>query len=396
MQDAVMRLLKRHLASVDHVDLGRYQFVNLEHVREAAGALWPQLRERAFLASRSMIERRIAEDDLIIPCATGFLVIFKALTGEPALRLTERIRAELETFFMGDEELGRLKVEGACERLTLSEFEATLARSRPEAGPRAAGPRPDEAVAAGTDDKLRIDALDYLPAWDARNEAVGGFFMRARRLSKDGRGWLVNGAIVRGARRAETRLALDLEVLGRAAAALEALVKAGTRCALIVPAGYASLSQPRCRSTYVTRLSSIAPAQRAMIWVRLEDTPLDAPRAALAETGHMVAQHAGRLFVHAPADALTLDPFTEIRPALIGADFPAGSDAAARIDLDRFMALVRRTGAGAYLDNLGSWEAVRLGVRSPARLLAGPSIGVLSAPRAPYKLSRTGLLARAA
>lgn len=395
MHDAVMRLLKKHLASVDHVDLGRYQFVNLDPVREAAGALWPQLRERAFLASRTLIERRIAEDDLIIPCATGFLVIFKALTGEPALRLTEAIRKELETFFMGDEELAGLKVDGQSERLSLSEFEATLARSRPEAEPRPAGPKP-AAPEPDALDKLRIDALDYLPAWDARNEAVGGFFLRARRLAKDGRGWLVNGAIVRGARRAEARLALDLLVLDRAAAALEALIKAGTRCALIVPAGYDSLSQARCRSAYITRLSALGPALKPMIWVRLEDTPLDAPRAALAETGRMMSQHAGQLFVHAPADAMTLEPFSEIRPALIGADFPTGSDAAIRTDLDRFMALVRRAGAGAYLDNLESWEAVRLGVRSPARLLAGPSIGVLSAPRAPYRLTRSGLLASAA
>lgn len=395
MHDAVMRLLKSHLASVDHVDLGRYQFVNLDPVREAAGPLWPQLRERAFLASRTMIERRIAEDDLIIPCATGFLVVFKAMSGDPARRLTEKIRSELETFFMGDEELGGLKVKGQSERLTLMEFEAALARSRPDAEPKAAGPA---APAPDPDapDPLRIDALDYLPAWDARNEAVGGFFVRARRLATDGRGWLINGAIVRGARRAEARLALDLLVLERAAAALNRLVKAGSRCALIVPAGYDSLSQPRCRSAYITRLTALGPALAAMIWVRLEDTPLDAPRAALAETGRMIAQHAGRLFVHAPADAMTLEPFTEIRPALIGADFPTGSDAAVRTDLDRFMALVRRAGAGAYLDNLESWEAVRLSVRTPARLLAGPSIGVLTAPKAPYRLTRSGLLASAA
>ncbi len=395
MHDAVMRLLKSHLASVDHVDLGRYQFVNLDPVREAADALWPQLRERAFLASRTMIERRIAEDDLIIPCATGFLVVFKALSGDPAQRLTEKIRSELETFFMGDEELGGLKVEGLSERLTLSEFEAALARSRPEAEPKAPGPKPSTAEPDAAD-PLRIDALDYLPAWDARKEAVGGFFVRARRLATDGRGWLINGAIVRGERRAEARLALDLLVLERAVAALNRLVKTGSRCAIIVPAGYDSLSQPRCRSAYITRLTQLGQALKAMVWVRLEDTPLDAPRAALAETGRMIAQHAGQLFVHAPADAMTLEPFTEIRPALIGADFPTGSDAAVRTDLDRFMALVRRVGAAAYLDNLENWDAVRLGVRSPARLLAGPSIGVLTAPRAPYRLTRSGLLASAA
>ncbi|MCC5995391.1 MAG: hypothetical protein JJU18_03345 [Oceanicaulis sp.] len=393
MHDEVMRLLKSHLASVDHVDVGRYQFVNLEPVREAAGALWPQLRERAFLASRTIIERRIAEDDLIIPCATGFLVIFNALTGDPAHRLTEQIRTELETFFLGDEELAALKVESRSEKLSLPEFEAALAGSRPEA--HAAPPRPSPDSGRATD-VLRLDALDYLPAWDARNEAVGGFFVRARRLAADGRGWLVNGDIVRGARRPEERLALDVMVLERAVGALEQLVDNGSRCALIVPAGYDSLSQPRCRSDYVTRLSTLAPALRAMIWVRLEGAPADAPIATLAETGRILGQHAGKLFVHARADALSLASYAELKPALIGTDFPTGSDAAVRTDLDRFIALARRARAGVYLDELSSWEEVRLAARSPARLLSGPSIGIYREPRAPYHLSRAGLLSRAA
>lgn len=393
MQDAVMRLLKSHLASVDHVDVGRYQFVNLEPVREAAGALWPQLRERAFLASRTIIERRIAQDDLIIPCATGFLVIFKALSGGPADRLTAKIRGELQDFFMGDEELSALTVESRSEKLSLSEFEAALASSQPETDPAPSRSNPD---AQRGQDAVRVDMLDYLPAWDAKKEAVGGFVVRARRLASDGRGWLINGEIISAGRRHEARLALDVIVLERAVRSLEQLIKSGSRCALIVPAGYDSLCQPRCRSEYVTRLSTLAPAVRAMIWVRLEGAPADAPLAQLAETGRITAQHAGKLFVHARSDALSLAPYAEMKPALIGTDFPVGTDAAVRADLDRFAALARRTGAGLYLDNLNSWEEVRLAARSPARLLSGPSIGVLKEPRAPYHLSRAGLLSRAA
>ncbi|KAA5801604.1 hypothetical protein F1654_11955 [Alkalicaulis satelles] len=393
MHDEVMQLLKCHLASVDHVDVGRYQFVNLEPVREAAGALWPQLRERAFLASRTIIERRIAEDDLIIPCATGYLVIFKALTGGPAHRLTTKIRTELETFFLGDKELADLKVAASSEKLSLSEFEEALARSQAETEPEpvrtAQGPQQAK-------DVLGIDMLDYMPVWDARKEAVGGFMLRARRLNKDSRSWLVNGDILRGARKPETRLALDVMVLERAVRSLESLISAGSRCALIIPAGYDSLSQPRLRSDYVTRLSTLAPALRAMIWVRLDGAPADAPLAALAETGRIIAQHAGKLFIHARSDALSLAPYAEMSPALIGTDFPTGSEAAIRTDLERFIALARRAGLETYLDNLNSWEEVRLAARSSARLLSGPSIGVFREPRAPYHLSRAGLLARAA
>ena len=62
MNDDVMIQLKRHLASAEQIDVSRYQFVNMERVREAAGHRWPELRERAFIASRSIMERHIAEE----------------------------------------------------------------------------------------------------------------------------------------------------------------------------------------------------------------------------------------------------------------------------------------------------------------------------------------------
>ncbi|MBL4544470.1 MAG: hypothetical protein JKP95_00620 [Oceanicaulis sp.] len=47
MNDDVMTQLKRHLASAEQIDVSRYQFVNMDRVRDAAGDRWPEWRERS-------------------------------------------------------------------------------------------------------------------------------------------------------------------------------------------------------------------------------------------------------------------------------------------------------------------------------------------------------------
>ena len=164
--------LKRHLASAEQIDVSRYQFVNMERVREAAGHLWPELRQRAFIASRSILERRIAEDDLIIQCESGYLVIFKALSGRQAQALTNKVRAELEEFFLGEAFINQLGVEAKSEQLSVEEFAATLASADVD--------EPRQARSVQTEpDQNKAFSLFFQPVWDQKREAVASYFVRA-------------------------------------------------------------------------------------------------------------------------------------------------------------------------------------------------------------------------
>ncbi|XBQ16129.1 MAG: hypothetical protein ABL308_14395 [Oceanicaulis sp.] len=392
MDDAVMRALKAHLASADHIDVSRYQFVNMDAVRAAAGELWPDVRQRVFLAARSIIERRLAEADLVIQCATGFLVIFKALSGAAADQTTARIREDLERFFLGEKFAELLRVEATSEKLTPAEFEAALAaaggvdESAPPASPKPPDPGKPAPAALG--------GLSFLPAWDVRREAAASYFADPRLVTESGAPDAAETAAV--LKRPDDRLAFDLAVLERAAAALKSALSHGARCAIIVPAGYAALGFSRTRSSYVTALAALPRDLRQLVWVKLVGAPADAPGAAMAETGRIVLAHTPHLFVQADLKALTLERYLQTGASFIGASFPKKLTEAARSDLDGFLARAGRAGAPVWFDGVDDWDRLRTASKTPAKLLAGAAIGRLDAPAAPYRITRTKLLSKAA
>jgi hypothetical protein len=392
MDDAVMQALKRHLATAETLDVSRYQFVNMEAVRAAAGALWPEVRERVFLASRSIIERRIAEEDLIVQCATGFLVIYKAITGDLAEQTTARIRADLEHFFLGERFANLMQVTATRENLTLDEFEAVLAETGPASADRVA---PTRAHPARASHPGVLRGLDFYAAWDVRKEAVASYFANPV-VSESPDGPPLNDASLSATlARPEDRLALDHAVLTRACAALTTLLETGTRCAVIVPAGYGPLSHSRLRADYIMALAHLPRELKKLIWVRIVEAPGDTPAAVLAETGRTLLPYTGQLFLDADIRSVTLERQIESDAHWLGARLPDKLTEAARQDVERFVALAKRSGRPFYFDGVHDWDRLRYASRLPARLLVGAAIGRHDSPPAPFRISRNGLLARA-
>ena len=392
MSDPVMTELKRRLAQADDIDVSRHQFVNMEAVRVAAGDLWPGLRERVFVATRSIIERRIAEDDLVIPCATGFLVVFAALSGEPAAKLTEKIRQEMERFFLGDGELAELGVDSASERLSVEEFRAALAAADISTEADIAAAAPEQK--ASEPGELSLADLSYHAAWDARREAVASFWVRARTHVEREGGWTPD--LSAQLARPDDRLAFDLAVLRQGAEALERRLSRGGRCALIMPAGFSSLAQPRTRSAYVTALAALPDTLRALIRTCIEGAPADAPAATLGETGRIVAGQSTPLFLTAPLSAPSLERYAQTGAGWIGAALPKRMTGASLDDLERFMAKARRRKLKVFFTGCDDWRTVRAVSRAGADLIIGRAAGVFDQPADPFRLSRARLLSTAA
>ena len=63
------------------IDVAQFQFIGLAEIRERYGAQWPGKRERVFQVARNFIAKRIAPEDVMIPAAEGFLVVFGAFSG---------------------------------------------------------------------------------------------------------------------------------------------------------------------------------------------------------------------------------------------------------------------------------------------------------------------------
>ena len=390
MHDAVMEELRRRLTEVDQIDVSRYQFINMEQLRDAAGDDWPVMRARVFLATRSIIERRVAEDDLIIPCATGYLVIYKSIAEKLAEQSTARIKEEMERFFLGDGKLTELKVEAVAEQLSIAEFEAALAAADLDFVD--APPSPPEEAPEPASAPSPFEGLSFMPAWDARQEAAASYFATPRAPSPSEGGCPLG--VVRPDK-PEPRLAFDLSVLDAAFGALDQLLSQGTRCAVIAPAGFANLSMPRTRAQYVTALSKAPEALKALLWVRVEDAPVGPPRAVMVEMGRLLKAHTPNLFIDTTLDALNLTAQSETGAGWIGASF-AAHRSAHRSDLDRFNAIARRSGTATYLTDADTPAQLDMALSSGVRLIAGRAIAAYDAPRAPFRLSRDALVKRAA
>lgn len=388
MNEDVMIQLKRHLASAEQIDVSRYQFVNMERVREAAGPRWPELRERAFIASRSIMERHIAEDDLIIQCESGYLVIFKALSGRQAQALTNRVRAELEEFFLGEAFMNELGVEATSEQLSVEEFAATLASAEVD--------EPRQARTVQTEPhQNKAFSLFFQPIWDQKREAIASYFVRAVNAGLDQPFQARNTDLMLTELKPDARCAVDLAVLDAAAEALDELVQTGSRCALILPAGYTSLSNPRTRSKYVTALAALPAHLRQLIWVQVRDAPADPPSNVLDETLRILRPHSPKLFVHVSTQWPHWGRFEHSGIDAIGADFPLRQTEADRQDIERFMASARRGNSLVYFTCVETWEMFRAATQSAAHLVSGRVVGQLPHPAPPYRLSRARLLSNA-
>ncbi len=393
MQDTVFEELRRHLASADHVDLGQYRFINLEAVRAAAGPMWESLRSRVFLASESIIRKYAGESDLVIQCATGFLVVYRGSEPEEAQATTRAIGEALRRFFLGETMTRLMGLETSCEQLSVAEFAATLDAAQAE-----------ERASEGARAEVRqlaarrvIDPLQFGPVWDPRREAVASFMARPRRRREDGRGWVPASDLLCGRPGHEPRLELDLAVLALVREALSALQAGNARCGVITPVGYPALAHPGTRTRYATALAAIPEALRRLIVLKVEAAPLDAPAGQISENCRTLLPHCGRLVLHASLDALSLQRFENAGATLVGASLPAsGSRSAIEHDLERFCALARRISLPVYLDAVADWEQLKIALASPVRLIAGPVFGERSELAVPYRLSRARALSSAA
>ncbi len=413
MQPEVMKALKRHLASNEHVDISQYQFINMEAVQAAAGDRWTAVRERVFVASRSIIEKRLSEEDLIIPCASGFLVVYVSAAGVEAEALTQTIKADMTAFFLGEDMLRLLQVDAHAERLTVEEFARTLQAAQAETLTQVAGAAMGASAARkpAAPDGLtyhpvkdpgpavtpRPDEVLFAPAWDPRREAVASFFALPRARTPGNDRWRYGSAILRGALKPEQRLEFELEVLEQTMTRFERFCAKGGRCGLIVPVNYAVIANPRTRVPYAGAVSKLPEHLRRTLLMRVEEAPLDAPATTLTEALRTLANYCAQMFVHAPVATYSLARLEGAGASWVGCSLPGRRPEVFKGDLARFLALAKRQRFGAYIDQLTSWEGVKAALASEARLLIGPAVApALEDLAAPYRLPRAGVLARAA
>lgn len=142
MTPETLKRLKAALAGRDAVDIGHFQWVNLDMVRAEAGEKWELLKDKVYTASAHFIEKRLSADDVMVRCRGGFIIVFAGCGDAEARDRTELISQQLNLFFLGDRILQQFEISARSESVSVNEIADFMSRAQ------AAG-RADRADAPG-------------------------------------------------------------------------------------------------------------------------------------------------------------------------------------------------------------------------------------------------------
>lgn len=152
------------------IDVAQFQFIGLNEIRERYGPRWNEKRERVQRVARYFIAKRIAPEDVMIPGADGFLVVFGSRSGALADAAATRITEELNTFFLGAADIDAdIRFTAWHRAMSVDDFAATFGDLIIEDNPAPAR--------APTQRNLEAIGFGFTPVWDAKRGALTTYFV---------------------------------------------------------------------------------------------------------------------------------------------------------------------------------------------------------------------------
>jgi hypothetical protein len=165
----VAERIRRLASGRTTLDVAQFQFIGLADIRARYGDGWTSKRDRVQAIARHFIAKRINPEDVMIPGADGFLVVFGRRTGLLADAAAQRISKALNDFFIGSspEDID-VRFEARRKTMSLEDLAAAFADMI------AAQIAPDWIESALPDGPPapELVRMGFQPAWDARREAL--------------------------------------------------------------------------------------------------------------------------------------------------------------------------------------------------------------------------------
>lgn len=421
MSPELTRKLKTVLAGRSAVDMGQFQFLNLDRVREETGEDWPNLREKVYDVSAHFIEKRIDAGDVAIRCRGGFMIVFAAVDAEAAAAKVSGIAAELERFFLGDGRFDALELSSEARSVTTEELLEIVARAQDEGGGRqpaapgdaagnAAEPRPrwqsvdrpDRPTVQPTarhdpgEDGDVWDEIVFRPCWDARRGALTYSVCLPRRVVN---GFAYFGRdVLMGRDEPDLHRRMDIAV---ARAAQRGFQKARARtgpCVIVIPVHYATLSTPSRRMDYLALLQAVPEPVRRFFHLRIDGVPSGAPIGGTQELFRSMKPFGGQMLVKLPFGAIDLHRFEGCNVGVFDADIPAGVNEAGPSDAQLAALTDWVVGAHAMKADTALAEAdnadfAQVALAAGVRYLSGPGVaGDTLEPLPPRPLALSEIL----
>lgn len=118
MKTGLEQKLKKALAGRENVNMGQFQWLNLDMVKAEAGENWDSLSKKIYSVAAHFVEKRLSSDDFMVNCKGGFVIVFAGLSEAESADRVQTISRELNLFFLGDRILKHLKITSEVKVLS--------------------------------------------------------------------------------------------------------------------------------------------------------------------------------------------------------------------------------------------------------------------------------------
>jgi hypothetical protein len=264
-EGAIGLLVERLRGRLRHggtMQAGQVQFVNLADICELAGAHWPAVRARIQEGSTRIARECLEPEDIIIPCADGFLVFFadSSNADERAQALAEG----LTVYYAGEEGLETLRARGRA--LTVSERDLHLLAPTEPHAPSQGGTHALALVPVWSGAAHAIICQAVIPTHCADGVVCYGYDPQYRKT---------------GEHAAEDYSAIDEAVLEAALAHLRALQAMGQAQVVGLAVHSSTMRRQKARTAYLNALREIDESLRRRLFIKIAEIDIGTPLSEL-------------------------------------------------------------------------------------------------------------------
>jgi hypothetical protein len=151
--------LKRTVTERRTFDAAQVKIVGLADVRRAAGNRWDAMKTRVRTNSMNFLQGALGEEDILIPCGDGFLIIYADGDRRDLSEETETLQTALNTFYMGDEALSECRARVTSHILSSRDVVGLLAGA------------PEDLL-----ESAHRPAIKFAPVCNIAREAITSYF----------------------------------------------------------------------------------------------------------------------------------------------------------------------------------------------------------------------------
>ncbi|MBR9825473.1 MAG: hypothetical protein GYB36_06675 [Alphaproteobacteria bacterium] len=396
--------IKQALAEKRNVEIGKFNLLNLDEIRESAGDAWPNLKKRIFEAGAHFIEKRVGANDAVITCNEGFLILFANPEIDIAIEV-EAIFEGMKLFFLGQPELKGLKL--GVETLSADARGVTALVAPPAQPVPASAPaeKPSRVPPASATTQARTNAnfkAFFRPIWDAERQAFAANICYAKVAIEDR--WMEYRRARHLRMTALPEEDADNAALEAAIQALRTSLQKKQKQTLLIGVHASTLENRDSLKAWSDLFTPLPEPLRRRFWVKIGDLP-EAPQDAL-KLLDIVRALGVTVIAERPFGECELEHFEAESAELFAMTTrpPSNAESEGLLDhelkaLNRFAGEARRLQAAAFLDDIREPRTFKDVMATGVRFLAGKMVLRESAspsPLRPFSVVDLARLANAA